>query len=251
MLYLIGTGLYYLNDLPLRAIDKLRECDEVFLENYTNLTDIKFKDELEKEVGKKISIVGREPVESEMIIRKAAEKNIALLVPGDPFAATTHFSLVQECKENNIYVKVIHASSIFSAVGETGFSLYKFGGTTSIPLYTEIFRPESFFDVIEKNIGCGYHTLVLLEVKDENKFVSPSEAEKILKEIEKKKGEKIIDWENVIAVSRLGSEMQEITATGKDDFQNLKPPCSLIIPGKLNENEIAAIKLIKHPVKID
>ena len=72
-----------------------------------------------------------------------------------PLAATTHFSLIAECKNKDIKTEIIHSSSIFSAVGETGLSLYKFGGTTSIPIYDEHFHPESFFEVIEENIKCG------------------------------------------------------------------------------------------------
>ena len=60
MLYLIGTGLYYLNDLPLRALEKLKNCDDVFLERYTNLNDISFLEQLENQIGKKIDIIERE-----------------------------------------------------------------------------------------------------------------------------------------------------------------------------------------------
>ncbi|MCL4362325.1 MAG: diphthine synthase [Candidatus Parvarchaeota archaeon] len=244
MLYLIGTGLYYLNDLPLRAIDELKKCDEILLERYTNLNDITFLENLEKEIGKKIAIVGRETMESNLIIDKAMTEKIAVLVPGDPLAATTHFSLIQECKARNIQIQIIHSSSIFSALGETGLSLYKFGGTTSIPIYSEHFHPESFFEVIEKNIKCNYHSLVLLEVKNNEEFVSPERAVEILKEIENKRGIKIIDWENVIAISKMGSIDQKIININNKDLNSLKPPSSLVIPGELNENEKDALKLL-------
>ncbi|MCL4396772.1 diphthine synthase [Candidatus Parvarchaeota archaeon] len=244
MLYLIGTGLYYLNDLPLRAIDELKDCDEILLERYTNLNDIEFLEKLEKDIGKKIEIVGREVVESDSILEKATKEKLAVLIPGDPLAATTHFSLIQECKNRGITTKILHSSSIFSAVGEIGLSLYKFGGTTSIPLYSEHFHPESFFEVIEKNIECGYHSLVLLEVRSKDEFVEPYKAVEILKEIERKKGMKIIEWENVIAISKMGSDSQKIVKVGNAEVKTLKPPCSLIIPSKLNENEKEALKLI-------
>ncbi len=244
MLYLIGTGLYYLNDLPLRAINELKECDEILLERYTNFNDITFIDKLEKEIGKKIEVIGREVMESDIILEKASKENIAVLIPGDPLAATTHFSLIQECKNREIKTKIIHSSSIFTAVGETGLSLYKFGGTTSIPIYSEHFHPESFFEIIEKNIKCGYHSLVLLEVKNKEEFVEPAKAIEILKEIERKNTVKIIDWENVIAISKIGSDSQKIIKANNAQIKNLEPPCSIIIPGKLNENEKEALKLI-------
>lgn len=244
MLYLIGTGLYYLNDLPLRAINEMKECDEVLLERYTNLNDISFLKELEKDIGKKIEVVGREVMESDIILEKAAKEKLAVLIPGDPFAATTHFSLIQECKKRGITTRIFHSSSIFTAAGETGLSLYKFGGTTSIPIYSEHFHPESFFDVIEKNIECGYHSLVLLEVKNKEEFVEPYKAIEILKEIERKKEIKIINWENVIAISKIGSDSQRIVKANNTEIKNLEPPCSLIITGKLNENEKEALKTI-------
>ncbi len=244
MLYLIGTGLYYLNDLPLRAINELKECDEILLERYTNLNDISFLEELEKKVGKKIEVIRREVMESDAILKKASKEKLAVLIPGDPLAATTHFSLIQECKNLEIKIKILHSSSIFTAVGETGLSMYKFGGTTSIPIYSENFHPESFFEIIQKNIECGYHSLVLLEVKNKEEFVEPYKAIQILKEIERKKDLKIVDWENVIAISKIGSDCQKIVKASNIEIKNLEPPCSLIIPSKLNENEKEALGVI-------
>ncbi|MEM0144080.1 MAG: hypothetical protein QXL94_09115, partial [Candidatus Parvarchaeum sp.] len=156
-----------------------------------------------------------------------------------------HFSLIQECKTKGIEVMVIHSSSIFSAAAETGLSLYKFGGTTSIPIYSEHFHPESFFEVIEKNIKCGYHSLVLLEVRSSKEYVSPAMAIEIIKNIENKKGTKTIDWKNVIAMSRMGSEDQRIVKAEDEEIMHLEPPCSLVIPGKLNENEKEALRSIR------
>lgn len=246
MLHLIGTGLYYLNDLPLRALDIISKCDDVFLERYTNFNDIGFLEELEKNTGNKINIIGREVLESSLITDKAVKSEVALLVPGDPLAATTHFSLIQECRERGIKFSIIHASSIFSAVGETGLSMYKFGGTTSIPIYTKNFHPESFFDIVERNIKCGYHTLILLEVKDGENFVKPAEAIDILRKIETKKNEKIIAWENVIVLSKIGSDAQIIKSAGYRKINEMKPPCAIIIPGTLNKNEEEAVEFLKE-----
>ena len=146
MLYIIGTGLYYLTDIPLRAIDKLKECEEVYLERYTNLNDISLLPDIEKMIGKEIVLVGREELESDFIPKRAKMKDVALLVPGDPLSATTHVSLIKECKTLSIKYEMIHASSIFTAVAETGLSLYKFGSTCSIPIYSQNFKPDSFFD---------------------------------------------------------------------------------------------------------
>jgi diphthine synthase len=236
MLYLIGTGLYYLTDLPVRALEKLRACDIVYLERYTNLNDLGTLPKLEGIINKKISIVEREDVESDSLIKDASGKNIALLVPGDPLAATTHVSLLIECKKAKINFEVLHASSIFSALGESGLSAYKFGGVCSIPIYDKNFRPESFFDVIEKNIKSGLHTLVLLEARDKDTFVDFRTALTILKEIEEKRQVKIIDWKRIVGMCRLGSSEQRIFWI-RDKIDSYQPPLSMIICAELSKIE--------------
>ncbi|MCL4400931.1 diphthine synthase [Candidatus Parvarchaeota archaeon] len=243
MLYLIGTGLYYLKDMPIRAIELLKTCEEVYLERYTNLNDISSLKELENKIGKNIAIASREVVESEFITRRAQNKIVALLVPGDPLSATTHISILKDCKEMHISYEVVHASSIFTAISESGLSLYKFGATCSLPIFTENFKPESFFDVIENNLKMGLHTLLLMEVKNENDFVDVKTALDIIKKIEIRRGLKLIDWNTVIAVSRLGSDNQKIvfaTSAGND----LKPPLAMFIPGKLSAVEADTIKIL-------
>lgn len=243
MLYLIGTGLFYLNDLPLRAVDLLSKADEVFMENYTNLIDMSFLGSLEKAIGKKITLIGREETENESILADADKKTVCLLVPGDPLAATTHMSLILACRKSGIKTRVVHASSIFSAIAETGLSLYKFGATVSIPLYEKNFTPDSFFDGIKNNLDKGFHTLVLLEARSEKEFVDANTAVELIKNIEKRKGLKIIDWRNVLYASRLGSDESKIGFTEKPDV-GLKPPISLVIPGRLNEIEKEALDSI-------
>ena len=40
------------------------------------------------------------------IIAEAKEKNVSLLIIGDPFSATTHLSLLKQAQENNIKVNI-------------------------------------------------------------------------------------------------------------------------------------------------
>ena len=60
---------------------------------------------------------------SDEILRDARDKNIALLVAGDPFAATTHTDLILRAKQMNIKTRVIHNASIFNAIGCCGLQL--------------------------------------------------------------------------------------------------------------------------------
>ncbi|MBE5727805.1 diphthine synthase [Candidatus Parvarchaeota archaeon] len=229
MIYLIGTGLYYLSDLPLRALDPLRSCDEVFLERYTNLNDISFLHELEEKIDKKVTIKDRQFFESEEPIKIGKTKDIALLIPGDPLAATTHISLLSEAKKEGIKYKIIHASSIFSAIGATGLSLYKFGAVTSIPLDSKKLHITSFMDVIKKNKLNGLHSLVLLEAQSKDTFVSEREAVELLEEL----GNDFIEKDKIIILSKAGSE-EEIISLFTRLEKTLEPPISLIIPGELS-----------------
>ncbi len=154
MLILIGLGLTE-KGISLEGLEEARKADKCYLEVYTSL----WKGDLEKLVGE-VEVVDRKDVEEGDLVEQAKEKNIALLIPGDPLAATTHIELLIEAKKKGVEVCVIHASSIFSAIGETGLQLYKFGRTTTIPSDGV---PKSVRDVIKMNKKLGLHTLLILD----------------------------------------------------------------------------------------
>jgi diphthine synthase len=158
MLYLIGIG-FKPSDITLEGIETSKRCDEVYLEGYTSIYD---KEALGKIIGFKE--LSREEVEEPLFLGSAKEKEVALLVPGDPLVATTHSSIVLEAKEKSVPIKVVHAPSIYSAIAETGLHIYKFGKTTSIPMHREGYSPTSFLETVKENLKIGAHTLVLLDI---------------------------------------------------------------------------------------
>ena len=99
------------------------------------------------------------------ILEEADHKNVAFLVIGDPFGATTHTDLVLRAKEKNIKVEVEGNVTIVSAVSCCGLKLYRYGEVVSIPFWTETWQPDSFFDKIVENYKRGSHTLCLLDIK--------------------------------------------------------------------------------------
>lgn len=101
----------------------------------------------------------------EQKIAKDPENNYAFLVVGDAFCATTHSDLFLRAVKLGINVKVIHNASIVSAVGCTGLQVYRFGETVSIPLWTEKWQPDSFYQKILNNRKANLHTLVLVDIK--------------------------------------------------------------------------------------
>ena len=133
--YLIGTGMNK-NSIPADALEILKSCDKIYLENYT----VNFPypiSELVDEYGVKIEELARSTVEDESILKEAKSSKIALLVYGDSLSATTHTQLILECKKQNIKYQIFHNASIITTIAETGLSLYKFGKTASMPNWKE------------------------------------------------------------------------------------------------------------------
>ena len=152
-LYLIGLGLNDEKDITIKGLEAIKNCDYIYLESYTSLLLNTSIEKLEKLYGKKIIIADRELVEkkSDEILDNATQNNVAFLVVGDVFSATTHTDLFLRAKEKNIDIKIIHNTSIRTAVGDVGLELYKYGKTTSIPCFEKGFEPETPYDVIKQN----------------------------------------------------------------------------------------------------
>ncbi len=251
-LYFIGLGLSSEYDLSLRALEILKKVDKVFLEAYTSLMpELNIKN-LERLIGKKISVVTRKDLEEEdarVILNEALHKKVALLVPGDPFVATTHVAICINAKKRGIRVNVIHGPSIISAIyGATGLQCYKFGKIVTI-VYPEPeygYFPETPYDVLYDNLMRGLHTLFLLDLKvEERKFMTIREAIEILFELERRKKRGIVREDTLaIGLARIGSTSQKVKAGTlkeliSEDFG--PPPHSLIIPSKLHPLEAEAL----------
>lgn len=166
MFYIIGLGLGDCKDITVKGLEIIKKCDRIYLESYTSILGCS-TEELEAFYGHKLIIADREMVEqqADIILEGAHEKDIAFLVVGDPFGATTHTDLILRAKQNNINVKVIHNASIMNAVGCCGLQLYTFGETISIPYWTDTWKPDSFFEKIISNYKRNLHTLCLLDIK--------------------------------------------------------------------------------------
>lgn len=114
--------------------------------------------------GRPLIIADRDLVEqgADEILANSGNVDVALLVVGDPFGATTHTDLIIRAKEQGIKFQVVHNASILNAVGCCGLQLYSFGETISIPYWSDTWQPDSFYDKIKINIDHGFHTLCLL-----------------------------------------------------------------------------------------
>jgi diphthine synthase len=238
MLYLIGLGLDR-KDISLRALEAIKKCRAVYLDVYTNIFHYKISD-IERIIGKKIIKAERALIEeSDEIIESAKKQDAALLVSGDPLAATTHIDLMLRAKKKRIPVKIIHAPSIFTAVSETGLQLYKFGKTASIPKWSESFKPESFLDIIENNLKIKAHTLVLIDIG-----MSVNEALNQLSDAGRKRNVRL---KEIIVCERIGTDEGRISRGSVEKLMKKKfrLPVCIIIPGELHFIEDESLRLFK------
>ncbi|PYH35273.1 diphthine synthase [Aspergillus neoniger CBS 115656] len=166
MLYLVGLGLADETDITVRGLEIVKKAERVYLEAYTAILLVD-KEKLEAFYGRPVIEADREKVESgsEEILADADKVDVAFLVVGDPFGATTHTDLVLRARELGIESKVIPNASIMSGIGCTGLQLYNFGQTVSMVFFTENWKPSSYYDRVKENVQLGLHTLVLLDIK--------------------------------------------------------------------------------------
>lgn len=254
MLYLIGLGLSYKSDITVRGLEAIRGCSRIYLEHYTSILMAASLEELEEYYGKPVTLADRELVESgsEEILKDAATEDVAFLVVGDPFGATTHTDLVLRAKRANIPVEVVHNASVMNAVGSCGLQLYTFGQTVSMVFFTDSWRPDSWYDKIWENRKIGLHTLVLLDIKvkeqsienmargrliyEPPRYMSISQCCEQLLEIEEARGTKAYTPQTpAVAISRLGSATQSFQVGTIEELANYdsgEPLHSLVILGR-------------------
>jgi len=284
-LLLIGLGLGDESDITQRGRTLLRSAEKVYLEYYTSLlcnadslqsvTNSTTHD-FEKPVmlcGRSASIAGREFIEDgTQLLCEAKTQSVALLVVGDPFGATTHSDLYVRCVRSQIPVEVVHNASIINAIGCTGLQLYRFGSTITLCLWTESWKPESWYSALEGNLSRGLHTLVLLDIKireqtedslargslSQRQYLSPrfmtsrEGADQLLEVSQRQPHSLISASSKIVAVARIGSSSQAIAyctlgelAEGAADEVLGGPLHSLVVPApELHECEMSHLQCI-------
>ncbi len=238
MLYLIGLGLWDETDLSVRAIEIAKNC-AVYAELYTSAWKGSVK-KLEELVGKKVRVLGRSDLEEHLqtLLNTAKETDVALFMPGDPLAATTHIDVWIEAKKQGIPVQVIHNASIFSAVAETGLQLYKFGRAATVPFTKQLAAVK---DAVKTNRAEGLHTMLLLDIDPAKGPMTVSTAIGLLVE-----GKVLTQHEKIIAAAALGSENVKIAYDSADALskKHMPVPAVLIVLGKLHFREEEALELL-------
>lgn len=245
-LSLISTGIADEKDMSLRAVEEAQRCDALYAELYTMKLATTLAN-LSKVTGKPVTLLHRGDLEerSAKLIEEAKTKHVGVLVGGDCLGATTHIILVLEARAAGVETHIIHGSSVFSAIAETGLSIYKFGRTATIP-FPDKGPPDTVLKGMADNLSAGLHTLVLLDLDIERgAYMSVAQALGRLTEAG-------VDSDTlVIGVARLGHpdafiRAGKISDVAKVDFG--EAPHCLVIPGPLHFlEEDALVKIANCP----
>lgn len=245
-LTLISIGLTDHTDMSQRALRAARDCDTLYAELYTMILDTDAQ-RLSEAIRKPVEELPRGRMEegSAALIEEARLGNVGVLVGGDALTATTHISLLLEAAKSGVKTRVVHGSSILTAVAETGLSPYKFGRTVTLPLPGKA-PPDTVLSTLRENREHGLHTLVLLDLDTVNREAHTiNRAIQILMDADQPEtfGEATL----TVGVARLGWEDQEIKADSAKDLRGHDfgdPPHALIVPGRLHFHETEALRVL-------
>lgn len=247
-LTLVGLGLWDEQDVSLRGLAAARAADVVFAEGYTAFLGGADPARLEALVGKPVRTLSRAEVEApEAILEAARTQEVALLVVGDSLTATTHTDLRLRARELGIPTRVVHGASIATAVpGLLGLANYKFGRSTTIVFPERAYFPTSPYDVMKENVERGLHTLVLLDLRaEERRFMTAAEGASLVLRMEAERAEGVFTPETLVcAVARAGSPAPRVVAGPLRAVAaaDLGPPLhTLVVPGKLHFVEEEAL----------
>lgn len=245
MFYLVGLGLAP-KHMALEALEALKGCGDVYLETYTSKYAGGSAHELGSLIGKEVKHLDRKGVEESFgnVLEQARTKDIALAVYGNPLSATTHIQLLLDAKKKAVKSKVVAGVSVFDLITKCGLEQYRFGRTVTIVRPKENYSPDSFYGQIMENKEVGLHTLCLLDIEEDGKMMSVSEAVDVLMRIEHKQNNNVLANSTLVGLAGLGgSEEQMIYGTSirlKSVEFKAFPQC-LIVAGTLSDKEREAL----------
>ncbi|NYT01717.1 MAG: diphthine synthase [Methanosarcinales archaeon] len=252
MLFFVGLGLYDERDISVKGLDAVRRADRVYAEFYTSRLMGVSLDDLERFYEKKITLLSRGDVEGQPTwLEEARDMDLALLVGGDPMISTTHLDLRMRAMELGIPTRVIHSSTIASAIpGLTGLQNYRFGRSTSIPFaYTvrgKRIVPETPYRVVQENRRANLHTMLYLDIQD-RRYMTVNQGIEQLLEVEESLGGGDLASALGVGVARAGSDQPLVRADRLDRLKDVDfggPLHTLVIPARLHFMEARALVVL-------
>lgn len=240
-LVFVGLGLSGVDGMTVAASEALKGCDRIYAEFYTSKLINTDPSQLSKAIGKEIILVTREDVEEgHVIIIAAKTMKVGFITAGDTMAATTHVDLRIQAAEERIPVEIYHGVSVFSAVPSAlGLQPYKFGRTVTLPFIEDNYHPKSPYDNILENKERGLHTMILLDIReDESRYMTAHQAIDWLVEAEKKWKGGLINPDTLLCVaSAVGSPSEKLSAGTASELLSKdvgQPLSTVVLPGTLH-----------------
>lgn len=242
-LLFVGLGL---SDamITLEALDVISRADSVFFDIYTSPLVEELLPRLERirGIGKIEKLTRRDMEErsGRVIIEKLLKgENVAVLVYGDPFVATTHNALRAEAMRIGCKVTYVPGVSILQySASLTGLSSYRFGPSVTVVyprwgiLYTSSYR------LINENLKRDLHTFVFLDIDEELGPMTPDVAAKLLIKSSEEFEDRLLEKDDIIIVlERMGRPEERVYCRTLIDASNESwhhPPYSLIVPARMH-----------------
>lgn len=251
MLTFVGLGLYDELDISIKGLEAVKKADLIYAEFYTSRLMGASVEDLERFYSRKIQLLSRSDVEVDPSWLVAArDKDVILLVGGDPMVSTTHLDLRLRAIELGIETRVVHSSSIVTAIsGLTGLQNYRFGRSTTIPFpYTSHGKrilAETPYIVLKENLKRNLHTMLFLDIQDEkSRYMTINEGIDLLLETQKNIGESLLEKQLGVGIARAGSDNSTVKAdflTRLKEYDFGGPLHILIVPAKLHFMEAKAL----------
>ena len=235
-LWIVGAGPSS-EYITFKALKAIMSADKIYIDTYTSIApgvDEALVERLNPDAEVIRATRNMLEEESWKLIRAAAEKNIVVLVPGDPHYATTHIALLVEARRKGVKAHLIPGvAGPQAAVDASGLQVYRFGKIVTLVYPEEGFKPYSTYEVIVDNRRRGLHSLVLLDLRlDEGKAMTVPEAVTLLLDIEKELGGSELENALFVGVARAGLPDQRCVAGPPGQVSAADyppPPHSLIV----------------------
>lgn len=247
----IGVGLTA-KGLTIEGLSEAQKADRVFVDVYTSLIPHNELLTLQHLIGRDVKPLYRSDVEGRgmhELLKLAEKENIALLVVGDPFIATTHIALRLEAIKRGIKTKYVPSASIASVIpGLTGLSSYKFGRSATV-VFPDKGLNNAAYDSIKDNSSRGLHTLLYLDLDVESeRAMTINEALKLLLGVEAQRMEGVVREDMlVVGIARACWSDAVIKAARLSkliDYYFGPPPHILVVPSLLHFMEYESLKVL-------
>ena len=260
MLTFIGIGLFDEKDISVKGLEVIRQAEDVYAEFYTSVLTGTTVEKLESFYGCKINLLSREDVEQQPEwLQRAKTKNVVFLTGGDAMVSTTHVDLRMRAHDLGIETRIIHGSSIMSAVpGLTGLQNYRFGKSATIPhpysYKGKVIISHTPYDTIKSNLEANLHTLIFLDIDPEKGLMTINRGCELLMKMDEQLGEPDLADRLAVGVARAGSPQPAVKALPINELMEYdfgEPLHILVVPAGLHFMEAEAlVKLAGAPKSI-